>query len=680
MDQERKWEEAAAARESVQEPASVPDAEEPAAEAAPESVQEPVPVPDAEEPAVEAAPESVQGPASESAGHSPDGSLNREGESFSPPGDAWEEARAVQQEPQAGDGEPSDSAAFPQTAAQEDEWGAPPPAPVQGREPFSAAGQGDGAPHAQAWQTPGTYPQGNPYVQPYGSYRQPGTYPPGYPPQGTGAYPPPYPPQGAGAYPPPPYPPQGAYGRPYPGAVSGPSPAQPGSYGAPCAGQPHPWRQPGFGAVPPSASYGQFNAAVPPKPPRGKSRPGVRVFLVLLGVLVLASLVGIGATIVNRSLAGMNTNDFPADSFDGWEQTPYFPTIPSDPDGDGGDSGVQEEPIVPGDPPDLIYAQEGITIQPKPEGDPLSAVELYDRSVDSVVGVTAQYDGETSLGSGIVLTQDGYIVTNAHVVLNTSESIVTVKLHDGTEYPAIVIGYEEDSDLAVLRVEAQGLQPAEFGDASELKVGEEVFAIGNPGGDRYGGTLTGGYVSGLNRELEKSAANGLTYIQTDAAINPGNSGGALFNAYGQVVGINSNKVVSTSYEGIGFAIPISEVSNIIGDLMTKGYVSGRGRLGITARTVTELQAEASGIPTGVLIVSVDDDSPLKGIAFAGDIITEAAGEKISSLEDLYAVLRTHGGGESITVTIYSAGTADTKSSEEQYTIVLLEDRGETQAG
>ena len=680
MDQERKWEEAAAAPESVQEPASVPDAEEPAAEAAPESVQEPVSVPDAEEPAAEAVPESVQEPASESAGHSPDGSLNREGESFSPPGDAWEEARAVQQEPQAGDGEPSDSAAFPQTTAQEDEWGAPPPAPVQGREPFSAAGQGDGAPHAQAWQTPGTYPQGNPYVQPYGSYRQPGTYPPGYPLQGTGTYPPPYPPQGAGAYPPPPYPPQGAYGRPYFGAVSGPSPAQPGSYGAPCAGQPHPWRQPGFGAVPPSASYGRFNAAVPPKPPRGRSRPGVRVFLVLLGVLVLASLVGIGATIVNRSLAGMNTNDFPADSLDGWEQTPYFPTIPSDPDGDGGDSGVQEEPIVPGDLPDLIYAQEGITIQPKPEGDPLSAVELYDRSVDSVVGVTAQYDGETSLGSGIVLTQDGYIVTNAHVVLNTSESIVTVKLHDGTEYPAIVIGYEEDSDLAVLRVEAQGLQPAEFGDASELKVGEEVFAIGNPGGDRYGGTLTGGYVSGLNRELEKSAANGLTYIQTDAAINPGNSGGALFNAYGQVVGINSNKVVSTSYEGIGFAIPISEVSNIIGDLMTKGYVSGRGRLGITARTVTELQAEASGIPTGVLIVSVDDDSPLKGIAFAGDIITEAAGEKISSLEDLYAVLRTHGGGESITVTIYSAGTADTKSSEEQYTIVLLEDRGETQAG
>ena len=662
MDQERKWEEAAAAPESVQEPASVPDAEEPAAEAAPESVQEPV---------------------SESAGHSPDGSLNREEESFSPPGDAWEEARAVQQEPQAGDGEPSDSAAFPQTAAQEDEWGTPPPAPVQDREPFSAAGQGDGAPHTQAWQTPGTYPQGNPYAPPYGSYRQPGTYPPGYPPQGTGTYPPPYPPQGAGAYPPPPYPPQGAYGRPYPGAGSCPPPAQPGSYGAPCAGQPHPWQQPGFGAVPPSASYGQFNAAVPPKPPRGKSRPGVRVFLVLLGVLVLASLVGIGATIVDRSLAGMNTNDFPADSFDGWEQTPYFPTIPSDPDGDGGDggdSGVQEEPIVPGDLPDLIYAQEGIAIQPKPEGDPLSAVELYDRSVDSVVGVMAQYDGETSLGSGIVLTQDGYIVTNAHVVLNTSESIVTVKLHDGTEYPAIVIGYEEDSDLAVLRVEAQGLQPAEFGDASELKVGEEVFAIGNPGGDRYGGTLTGGYVSGLNRELEKSAANGLTYIQTDAAINPGNSGGALFNAYGQVVGINSNKVVSTSYEGIGFAIPISEVSNIIGDLMTKGYVSGRGRLGITARTVTELQAEASGIPTGVLIVSVDDDSPLKGIAFAGDIITEAAGEKISSLEDLYAVLRTHGGGESITVTIYSAGTADTKSSEEQYTIVLLEDRGETQAG
>ena len=559
----------------------------------------------------------------------------------------------------------------------EEPWGAPPPPPVQRRaEPGSVDdAQGAQAPHARAWQSSGAAPSGA-YGQPHAG---PGTpYPP-----------PPVPPPYAAYGQPGMYGQPGAYGRPgvygQPGAYGQPGPYAPYGAGAwrqppaPPAGQPHPWQQPGFGGMPPYAPYGQPAAPARPRP-RAKTRAGVRVFLVVLGVLVLASLVGIGATIVNRSLAGMSADDFPGNSVEDWQDTPYFPFDPDGGEGDGWlpDGSGESEPELPGNLPELIYAQEGITIRQKPEGEPLSAVEIYERNVDSVVGVTAQYDGEMSQGSGIVLTENGYLVTNAHVVLYTSESLVTVKLHDGTEYPAIVVGYEEDSDLAVLRIDATGLTPAELGDASELQVGEEVFAIGNPGGDRYGSTLTGGYVSGLNRELEKSVANGLTYIQTDAAINPGNSGGALVNGYGQVVGINSNKVVSTSYEGIGFAIPISEASKIIDDLMTKGYVTGRGRLGITARTVTELQAETSGIPVGVLIVSVDEDSPLKGIAFAGDIITEAAGEEITSLDDLYAVLRTHGGGERITVTIYNPGTAETKSSETQYTIELLTDTGETQ--
>ena len=578
-----------------------------------------------------------------------------------------------------------------------EDWGTPPPPPRPVPQPQPYA-----PPHTVAWTTPGSFaaqqqaarppyavPYGQPYSQPYAPpYGQPYAPPPvGQrpadrsvpPPYGQG-YGQPYAPP-AGAQPPagqaaqpyhqpgvPPYGP--AYGQPYAPPVQPPvQPPQP-PYGQ-GYGQPAP-------LYPPSG-FGQY-AARPPKPPRRRMRTGVRVFLVILGLIALGTLVGIGVYTVQRSAANISMDDFP-----GYSDADDFPSFPSFPD-DGGDSGGDqdayeedgEDPFEGFERPDVVYSGRGLTVEEKPEGDPLTAVEIYEQNVDSVVGVYAEYDGEASEGSGIVLTSDGYLVTNAHVVFYTLQSDVLIKLHDGTQYRAVVIGYDQNADLAVLRVDAQGLQPARFGDASELKVGEEVFAIGNPGGDRYGSTLTGGYVSGLNRELDKSAANGLTYIQTDAAINPGNSGGPLMNAYGQVVGINSNKVVSTYYEGIGFAIPISSTADMISDLMMQGYVSGRSRIGITGQTVTQTQSQLSGIPVGVLIVSVGDDSPLKGIAFAGDVITEADGKTITSLDDLYAVLRVHSGGDRITMTIYSAGDEETKSSSTQHTITLLDDTGETQ--
>lgn len=287
---------------------------------------------------------------------------------------------------------------------------------------------------------------------------------------------------------------------------------------------------------------------------------------------------------------------------------------------------------------------------------------------------------ETAAGSGIVLSEDGYILTNNHVISGADKITVYVMPEEEggeeTTYEATLVSSSESNDIAILKIDAEGLNPATFGDSDNLEIGELAVAIGNPMGSVHG-SVTAGIISATERELTIDGVT-ISAIQTDAAINPGNSGGALVNEYGQVVGINSNKVVSTYYEGIGFAIPISDASNIISDLMTRGYVSGRSRLGIMARTVTEIQADASGIPVGVLIVSVNDDSPLKGIAFTGDIITEAAGQKISTLEDLYAVLRTHSGGESITVTVYSPGSSETPSSEKQYTIVLLEDTGETQ--
>ena len=685
-DEERKWEEAgqpaspaAAPEEAVKEGTSAADAAPPVEEAGP-APQETVPGEESaggkageeaggEEgspwhtgpewaqwpapamPAPEAAPETPEeaSPAGEEPGGdgfapaeygAPD---SQENGGAAPEG---EPAAQPEGEPAAVEGGPG----VPPPAQQAAPWGAPPPAP--------------GDPQAYPGQQPGYgQPQYGQAAPPQGGYGQPGAQPPYLrPPYGQPQY-------GQAA------PPQGGYGQP---GAQPPYPQPP--YGQSPYGQAAPpqggYGQPGYGAPPsqyggpvPHASY---SAPLPPRPPRQKLGAGVKVFLGILIVLVFGLLVGLGISSVRRTMGSMDPYALPQET-QPWSQQedPAQPQTPQ-----------EEDPLLPEFPnmekPQVSYGSSGITIAPQPEGDPLTAKEIYRENVDCVVGVNALLNGSLSEGSGIVASEDGFIITNSHVIFDTKDADIIVKFHDGSQYPAVVVGYERNADLAVLKIDAQGLKPAQFGDAGQLEVGDYVYAIGNPGGDRYGSTLTGGFVSGLNRELEQSETNGLTYIQTDAAINPGNSGGALMNSYGQVVGINSNKVVSTYYEGIGFAIPVSEVKSMLDDLITQGYVSGRSRLGVTARTVTEIQAEASGIPTGVMIVSVEDDSPLKGIAFAGDIIVEADGRTIATLEDLYAVLREHSGGDSISITLYSMGDGSTPSSENTYTITLLEDRGETQ--
>ena len=455
-----------------------------------------------------------------------------------------------------------------------------------------------------------------------------------------------------------------------PAASCGTPPPPPGPYPFQ-AGQPHPWQQPGFG--PGAFGYG----ALPPRPkrPRRRLTLGVRVFLSVLAVIAIFSLGGVCASAIDRSLTGMD--DYAADPWAGGGEDLFPFDLPDD-------QQPEEEPPEQQDGmqdleiPDAEFSTSSIEIQPVPSGDPLTGVEIYERVADSVVSVNASYDGSTGYGSGIIVSEDGFIITNSHVIFDSRDSVVSVKLHNGEQYGAVVIGYERNADLAVLRIDAENLQAAEFGDSSALRVGEQVFAIGSPGGERYSNTLTGGYVSGLNRELDKTVANGLTYIQTDAAVNPGNSGGALVNTWGQVVGINSNKVVSASYEALGFAIPISDAASMLNDLLHYGYVTGRSRLGVTAQTVTQMQAELSGVPVGVLLVSIEDDSPLSGVANVGDIITEADGQEITSLEDLYGVLRRHSGGDQITVTLYSPGTDSEQGGERQVTITLLADNGETQ--
>ena len=207
----------------------------------------------------------------------------------------------------------------------------------------------------------------------------------------------------------------------------------------------------------------------------------------------------------------------------------------------------------------------------------LTTAQINEKVAPSVVGIVqyqSNYFEPTGEGSGIILSEDGYIATNAHVIEDADT--LEVVLSDGTTYKGTVVGYDSKTDLAVVKIDATGLTPAELGVSSELKVGEKAIAIGNPGGLTYAGSVSEGIISGLNRSL-RASTDGYTmnFIQTDAAINPGNSGGALVNEFGQVVGINSQKISGDGYEGIGFAIPIDEALPILEDLMSYGRVTGR---------------------------------------------------------------------------------------------------------
>ena len=258
------------------------------------------------------------------------------------------------------------------------------------------------------------------------------------------------------------------------------------------------------------------------------------------------------------------------------------------------------------------------------------------------------------VGTGIIFSQDGYILTNCHVIAGCSRCKVWVTDEYGVdaEYEARVVGYDEDADLAVLKVNATGLTAAEFGNSEQTQVGERVCVIGNPGGLRFQNSLTVGYVSALNRAVYIGNYT-INCIQTDAAINPGNSGGPLINAYGQVIGISSAKIALEEYEGICFAIPISEAMPILQQLISEGKVTGRAMLGITATPVKATEAEFYEIPLGLWVKGVTPGSDIarKGVR-EGDIITHLAGQPIYTLDACSNVLRDYAPGDTIQVTVF----------------------------
>lgn len=287
-----------------------------------------------------------------------------------------------------------------------------------------------------------------------------------------------------------------------------------------------------------------------------------------------------------------------------------------------------------------------------------SVVEISTESV--VTGSFAQQYVQQGAGSGVIISQDGYILTNNHVI-NGANS-VKVRLRDGTEYDATIIGSDSDNDIALLKVNATGLSPATFGDSNSLAVGDYVVAIGNPLGE-LGGTVTDGIISALARKVTIEDTQ-MTLLQTNAQVNPGNSGGGLFNANGELVGIVNAKQSATEVEGIAFAIPINNVLDILSDLKEYGYVTGKVDLGIDFTDITSDEtAFYYGVnQTGCYVLSVDSGSNAeKAGVTRGDLVTKVNDTDVSSSSDITTALEKAEVGDTVTFTVSRRGTSKTIS-------------------
>ena len=307
----------------------------------------------------------------------------------------------------------------------------------------------------------------------------------------------------------------------------------------------------------------------------------------------------------------------------------------------------------------IVSSQESSDTTFSDEEGALCLQDIYSSVIDSVVSISSMTSSGTSSGTGIIMSSDGYVITNHHVI--TGALVISVLTNDNQEYEAALVGSDEMSDLAVLKIDARGLQAAEFGDSSKLRVGDSVVAIGDPLGVQLRGTMTNGIISAINRDLTVGDRT-MTLIQTNAALNNGNSGGPLINCYGQVIGINTVKMSSyytatASVEGLGFAIPISVAKPIIDELIENGYVAGRPAIGISGDSLPSYYRTYYRLPDGVYVTSVNEgsDAKAKGIR-EGDIVTAINGERISSIDELNTVKNQYAAGDEVTLTVYRSGT------------------------
>lgn len=303
---------------------------------------------------------------------------------------------------------------------------------------------------------------------------------------------------------------------------------------------------------------------------------------------------------------------------------------------------------------------------------PLTTAQVASKVCPCIVGVIQYKSGsvtESGEGSGIIMSQDGYIVTNNHVIEGAGKLEVVTSA--GKRYDAKASGSDARTDLAVIKIKASGLKAAEFGDSGKCHVGDQVVAIGNPSGIKLAGSVTQGIISAIDRDID--VGNGpMSLLQTDAAINPGNSGGALVNMRGQVIGINSAKIAQQGFEGIGFSIPVSSAKPIVKSLINYGYVKGRVKLGLSCHILESIAAKANSLPEGAYIEYVDpkSDAARSGVK-AGDVITAIDGVDVSSTGALIKQRDSHKPGEYAVLTVYRRSTCGTLILN----VKLMEDRG-----
>ncbi len=292
-------------------------------------------------------------------------------------------------------------------------------------------------------------------------------------------------------------------------------------------------------------------------------------------------------------------------------------------------------------------------------------------------------------GSGVIAKEDNsgkytYIITCAHVV-NYSGVAISVLTEDGTEYQADVVGLDTRTDIAVVRIEDTGLNKAEFADSDELVVGQYVYAVGNPGGSEFFGSIANGIISAIDRPVSSSTGYEMECIQHTAAINPGNSGGALVNGEGKIIGINSMKIASTEYEGMGFAVPSNVVVGVFNSIIENGYVAGRAKLGISYTTPSlysqtyAMYVQMKGLPTGTIVIAeiaADSELAAKDIK-VGDMITKVNGKEMTDSGMLSEMIEGMSVGDSLKLTVVRVNTDNWSQTEQEITVKLVEDKGGT---
>ena len=385
--------------------------------------------------------------------------------------------------------------------------------------------------------------------------------------------------------------------------------------------------------------------------PKKKNGVGGRMIALLVAVALVASIGGSALTTVINNISRKNE-----------EANKAAETMSSQPVESAQDA---QDSTTESGSYSLEKSQLPTTLSSNDTGKSLTPKEVYAMNVNACVGIATQITtnvwgqvaSSSASGSGFILTSDGYVVTNNHVVDGATS--VTVKLYNGDEYDATIVGTDDMNDVALLKIDATGLQAVTIGDSDQIEVGEEVIAIGNPLGELTF-TMTAGYVSALDREINTDGKP-INMLQTDVAINSGNSGGALFDMNGNVIGITSAKYSGAtssgaSIEGISFAIPINDALRVVYDLQQYGHVTGRAYLGVTVKDLDSTTASTYGLPSGPMIQSVEAGGCAEKAGLQqGDIIIGFNGAEISSYTDLVAALNKCKAGDTATIKVFRSG-------------------------